>query len=318
MLQKRIFQSDDRLVLHVGYQKAATKFLQGQIFDNLRGHVCYASGARKKEGSDEIRRLLRAVRSLDEINYEKFIASYEPASIPNPAKPIVSNSGLALSWGADRRAVAKRLLHLFNDARILIVTRNQPDLIRSIYSKATESPITRRHFGNINHFLEDPTKFASYIGSEYAHPIHNLDYWSVISAYVDLFGTNNVFVLPVELMTEQKSYASKVLAECLAADQAEVAPLLNRPRVNVSADKRFKYLPVQGRRLAAIITKKKLQLSDHWRERIKEVSSDSNKQLQKLVPFSLSELGYPMTALFTGYVATGTDLIELIMTFQMV
>jgi len=77
-----------------------------------------------------------------------------------------------------------------------------------------------------------------------------------------------VFVLLVELMTEQKSYASKVLAECLAADQAEVAPLLNRPRVSVSADKRFKYLPVQGRRLAAIITKKKLQLSDHWRERI--------------------------------------------------
>jgi len=82
MLQKRIFQSDDRLVLHVGYQKAATKFLQGQIFDNLRGHVCYASGARKKEGSDEIRRLLRAVRSLDEINYEKFIASFELDPFP--------------------------------------------------------------------------------------------------------------------------------------------------------------------------------------------------------------------------------------------
>ncbi len=192
-------------LLHIGYHKTASTWLQTRLF-SARG-----SGLRweRKSLADPINALISA-HPLD-FRAEPFRDQFQDIMLRARRRsqvPVVSYerlSGHPFAGGYDSKEIAGRLAEVFPEGRVLIVIREQRDIILSTYRQYVKAGGVLK----LESFLDPPT---------YRHArIPHFDaayfrYDRLIEAYRELFGAERVLVLPCEqLGRTPKAFVQAIL-----------------------------------------------------------------------------------------------------------
>ncbi|HEY9871010.1 MAG TPA: sulfotransferase [Candidatus Obscuribacterales bacterium] len=183
-----------KLLIHIGYHKTGTTWLQTQLFPNEAlglGQV----------GREFVRRNLIAKRPL-EFSAQNCSELLEPEIEKLESRglhAVVSHealSGNPYSGGYQSKEMADRLAATFPYARILIVVREQRAMIQSSYQQYVK--LGGR--AGIEEFIFPPGRWSSRIP---LFSLENFKYHLLAQYYQRLFGASNVLVVPYELFVSE-------------------------------------------------------------------------------------------------------------------
>lgn len=201
------------LLLHIGYHKTATTWMQRSLFRPDHGY-------RQIGGHDEVFEFLVRPHDLDfdaaaaRAALRPGLDRLGPGEVPVLSSEILS--GLPFDGARESASYAARLKAAFPEARILISIRSQRAILASVYMQyvrrgGTMSP---KRF-----FHHDPG--LGYFGFDPAH----FEYDRLLGRYQALFGAGNVHVLTQESLRPDPEPALRALARfCDNALYAGLAP----------------------------------------------------------------------------------------------
>jgi hypothetical protein len=208
----------DAVILHIGYHKTATSWLQRQVFANPLSPLRTIG----KLGDDHpIRQLVRA-RPLD------FDAAAHRARIEALVRPILDESlvpviswerlsGHAVSGGYDSKELADRLHAVFPEGKVLAVIREQRAVILSSYKQY----VMGGGRAPVEDFLEPPGSRNMRLP---AFDLRFYEYEHLLGHYQSLFGRDAVLVLTFDQFIREP--AAFVSAICAFAGRAASDRLL--------------------------------------------------------------------------------------------
>jgi hypothetical protein len=173
------------VLLHIGYHKTGTTFLQHKVFPEIDANLL-------------VMPQVDYVATCAEFDPQIFVAQLNNKSKNNRyALTILSQETLSgrgdgnPMW--DPHLIAKRLKLTFPNAKILITIRNQFDYILSLYAfRVVRRGLEHR---SLEQFLEEKQQWL----------IHKLQYDRLIGDYIRLFGAERVLVLPFEQLAADGS-----------------------------------------------------------------------------------------------------------------
>jgi len=298
---------DRKILIHVGYPKCASTFLQEHIFPQ----VLDVDFHHKQNNPHFYRTIFRP-----DINYSPVdVAMTTPAG---KRKLLISLEGLVgnpLMVGlGDGATIAKRLKDIFPQAHIAIIIRNQYNAIESFILEF----ITGGSVGGlgVNRFF----KIAQ-------HQHFNLSFFCysrLIGWYRGLFGWNNVHIhLYEDLLTDPKKFVKDILAPISTFPvtvfpggpvRARVSPfgylflrLVNFPRYGMLNPMGFVYGDRLGRaihrgvhilnrlyKVTPVLGKRVSLLTERNRDAIRRYYKADNKYLSGITGIALGEYGYPV------------------------
>ncbi|SPH23619.1 hypothetical protein DEA8626_02685 [Defluviimonas aquaemixtae] len=190
----------ERLLLHIGYHKTATSWMQQRLFVPEHGYFQIARHA-------EVWRHVVAPHGLlfDPAGMQEVIRD-GMAEVPEGKVPVISSeilSGHPFFGGMASDDYARRLKAIAPDARILISVRSQTRILTSVYMQyllrgGTMSPQL--------FFAGDPE-----LGFHGFRPEH-FEYHRLIGLYQELFGEENVHVVTQESLAADMDGATRRLA----------------------------------------------------------------------------------------------------------
>ena len=299
------------LLIHIGYHKTGTSWLQDQLFANTSAGYYSVGGRQPAEAIQQFvipspfRFDLQIARSAFEAEIDK--------GANQGLVPVISHEGLSgnpIEGRYDSCIVADRLQEAFPDARILIGIREQKAMIFSAYRQYVRRDGTR----SLTEFIGRGNERTGYA------PIFRLDFLEfhlLIEYYQRLF--RHVLVLPLELLTtDPAEYVCRIAA--FAGERTCYSPSTERSNVGWSG------LTLEVRRkLNAFFPRDKLggrqslgyrvsrsacaaidkvvpdwahqRLERRWKrqiaERVGEMYRDSNQRTSQLIGIDLSDFGYP-------------------------
>ncbi|HIK30404.1 MAG TPA: sulfotransferase domain-containing protein [Oscillatoriales cyanobacterium M59_W2019_021] len=193
------------MLIHVGYPKAASTWLQNIVFSDEKAGFFAPWGLPSGEATEQFV-IANAFKFSAEQARQAFASGVEEAQRQNLV-PVISQETLIGSqirgcyWGKE---VADRMAATFQNAKILIVIREQKATILSSY---------REHIK-----MGETTTFDRFIGAYDRKPgfgppcqLDYLEYDRTIAYYHTLFGAENVLVLPFELLKHNRQdFAEKI------------------------------------------------------------------------------------------------------------
>jgi hypothetical protein len=209
-----------RHLLHVGFPKAGSTALQRWF--ETHPQLCFSDG--HLAGFRTVHELARGA-AFPTAGDRFHVTSCEGFTAPRPAVGLqgVEYHSVDAPLMAERQARVRDLLRsMFADAVILIVTRGFRSMILSSYSQYVRSG------GHV--------ELAAMIGeggSRTGDDPHDHDPWHydfVIELYRDAFGTENVIVMPWELLRDDAEAFVRVIEARLSIDHVP----MSRDRVNES------------------------------------------------------------------------------------
>lgn len=176
----------DRLLIHIGYHKTATTWMQYRLFTP-------ANGYRKLCGHREVDAHVVRPHGLrfDPAPMRDLIAA-ALRDLPDPLVPVISSeilSGNPFYGGWSSEIFAERLRQIAPQARILVSIRRQMRILPSVYMQY----LLRGGTMTAPQFFAG-TAEPGYVGFDAAH----FEYDRLIGLYRSLFGADRVFVLPQE------------------------------------------------------------------------------------------------------------------------
>ena len=189
--------------IHIGYHKTGTTWLQNYCL-NLHPEIELLNhGQSNREMKRTIDELVDSVASSNDLNFDAtaWRNSFDAAvskllgSKNNPSVLGISRENLSgeMLKGSNSALVANRLFKLFGKVKVIIVLRNQLDMIESIYKQYIQEGGTL----SIEQFLD----WKRY---KIADVEERLKYHKLLAYYRDLFGEENVFVGLYEEFKESK------------------------------------------------------------------------------------------------------------------
>ncbi|WP_158266608.1 sulfotransferase [Allosphingosinicella deserti] len=214
------------LLLHIGYHKTASTWLQSNLFDDPRQGFTTETGSPRHA-------LVERLVVPDPLFYDpaEAAAGYRRAirlAADKGCTLVLSHerlSGYPSSGGRDRQLLAERLAGTFPGAHVLIVIREQKAVIRSMYSQH----VTDGGVESITRFLSTPEPALC------RKPTFNLGYYCydrLIALYHRLFGQERVLVLPYELLArDPHAFSASIARHCRG--EASI-PTSARERVNTA------------------------------------------------------------------------------------
>lgn len=214
------------ILLAIGYFKTGSTWLDRHLFQNPDSGFIWA-------GHGSLRHQIVGPHPLafDTAKCSEQIKKYLTAQSDNKVPVIAMErlSGHPHSGAYDSKEIADRLAALFPNARILIVIREQKQMILSTYNQYV------RASGCCS--LKNYLTLSQLPG--YKVPLFSCNHFAyhlLIDYYQKLFGSDNVLVLPYEqFRTEPKSFVSQILAFNRIKDYAAIAETLTYDqRVNNS------------------------------------------------------------------------------------
>ena len=196
-----------RLLIHIGYHKTATTWMQRLLFLPVHGYHPLAN-------HDQVSEHITAPHGLrfDPTPMQRLIAE-GLAAVPPNSVPVVSSEllcGNLFFGGRESEVYAERLKAIAPDARILISIRSQMQLLPSVYMQY----VSRGGTMSCRQFFERQIPLG-YFGFDAKH----FEYDRLVARYQTLFGTENVYVLPQEsLKADMATAAQKLAAFCYNTD----------------------------------------------------------------------------------------------------
>lgn len=195
------------LLLHIGYHKTGTTWLQKFLFNNAA--VGFSSPLTRKE----IHQLLILPHALDfklhDCREHIHLALQQAVDIG--LMPVISEerlSGALLGGSNDSKEMADRLAKICPTAKILIVIREQKSMLFSVYNQYIR-------VGGINSLTDymQPSPFVQ--AHSYPFNLDHFQYHRLIAYYISLFSKPNVLVLPYELFkAKPKDFIREIIGFC--------------------------------------------------------------------------------------------------------
>ena len=189
--------SADQPLIHIGYHKTGTTWLQRQVFND------------NNLGFSEVWPPDVLERTFIGVNPFTFDANAARATVAPFAsagtKLVVSHerlSGAPLGGGSDSRAIADRLHETFPNGSVLIVVRDQRDMLISVYKQITTKGLNRDSF---DRFLEHRVEIGR------SSPVLEfLEYDHLIAYYQSTFGADRVLVLAYEQLSDSIEFVGRI------------------------------------------------------------------------------------------------------------
>lgn len=193
-------------LLHIGYHKTGTTWLQRCVFRNAKAGFSFVAGGKT---------LRPAFVEVDPSRFDPEIArrNFEPKIRKAQARslvPVLSAerlSGNPHFRSRDNEAIAVRLAAAFPDARVLVGIREQKSMLVSLYKQYVKR-------GGAASFQRYATTAPGAQGAP-PFPFDYLEYHRLIGHYQTLFGAANVLVVPFELLRMQPSAYLERIGEFL-------------------------------------------------------------------------------------------------------
>ncbi|WP_259115138.1 hypothetical protein [Salinibacter ruber] len=326
------------MIVHIGYPKAASTTLQRSLFDPHDGINYFGIVPTNNIGYDspiqnpksrylQNESLKQLHRSLTRIDGSSFSVSEVEARFQEQIEPFLETNRINLFSNErflsvyfsypDLEAKACRLKRFVPNARILIVIRNQVDIITSQYRDWPFDP--RNLIGgepvSIDQWVDLALKHDDEIGF-----LHSLQYDKVVELYEDLFGAEAVSVFCLEQLADDVTSFAKDISSCLQIDRPQTEALLRNSHENRGVtQKRNTYRqfirtyslgqveslldridrmmgsPLMDRIDAVLDAgpKASYAMSEFQKEKIKDFFSRSNRSLEKKHQLPLSKYRYP-------------------------
>jgi hypothetical protein len=193
------------IAIHIGLHKAASTYLQSQIFSQTEANYVFVSGYKRE--------YLELVQSPDRYDPETFrcwvsAEIQKTADQPTYALTILSHEELSgHPHGYDivnPTVVAENLQRTFPNAKIILIVRNQFSYLRSIYTFRVAIK------------GQEPRCYEKFLAEEGRLGLfEKLDYHKLVEPYISLFGQDKVLVLPVELLKEDFERFNRTITDFL-------------------------------------------------------------------------------------------------------
>lgn len=217
------------LLIHVGYAKAGSTWVQECFSDTKSGFLNFEQDAYSLSLDDFVQ-----ANSLffDEAPYVECFKLHAKKAADLNCTPVLSSERFVGNWfsgGYDVKQLAKRLHLSAPDAKILIIFREQVQMLTSIYRQYVKKGGGR----SLEKFLFPPTRGRTRI-PEFS--FNYFEYDKIINCYQNIFGSKNVMALPLEFIAEAPEDAFKLIQDFSAAIQANeftVSP--QKKNVGISA-----------------------------------------------------------------------------------
>lgn len=186
-----------RPLLHIGYFKTGTSWLQRYLFPNT------TAGFVKLGSKTELTRQLVYPHALDfdSAQATRFVEPLIADAVKKDLVPVVTIerlSGNPHSGGYDSKELADRLVAVFPNGKVLIVIREQKSIILSTYKQY----VRERGPCSLTDYLQPPLRGHLKIPF---FDFTQFQYDRLIAYYFRLFGESNVLVLPHELFRRDPS-----------------------------------------------------------------------------------------------------------------
>lgn len=210
-----------RLLLHVGYHKTATSWLQQRLFVPEHGYAQVA-------GHGEVDRLITRPHGLVwdpgpmRAHLEAAMARLEPGLVPVVSSELLTGS--LFFGGRESDVFARRLHEVAPDARILVTIRAQSRILPSVYMQY----LLRGGTMTAAQFFEGHADLG-HLAFSMAH----FEYDRLVAYYQSLFGRERVMVLQQEALARDVDAAMARLASFAGAARYE----------GLSAEARAPYAP---------------------------------------------------------------------------
>lgn len=286
---------------HVGYPKAASTSLQINLFDP-HSQINHFSKA-----NDNNINLYRILKSKKEISNQEIIADIKFQLSEN--KPnLFSDESLVNQFydHASNMTIAHRIKSVFPSSKIIIVIRNQINLLISRYDY---SPTHK----SINHFLEYCFKYNK---NDF---LYSLDFYSIFRLYSNLFGNSNVKILLFEDLQNNPNLFCQEFSEFMGISKEETLNCIktdNKYKTHYTKENSYKRLrakmfpnialseyiptPITNiiKQLIYTIFKyykiPKSSIDTKNLDKITAFYSESNLKLQQVTGLDLAKYNYPL------------------------
>jgi hypothetical protein len=191
-------------IVHIGYHKTGTTWLEKRLFD--RPEVGFESISLARQISDFV-----WVHDLDfdPARYRAELAPRVEHARREGRIPLITSERLAgnpHSGSYDSKRLAERLHEVFPDARILIVIREQRAMLLSTYAQYVKAG----GLCSLRDYVEGPR--------DHRLPLFSLDqfrYDRLVAFYQTLFGRESVLVQPYEhFRSDPESYVRRICQFC--------------------------------------------------------------------------------------------------------
>ncbi|MEO0771784.1 MAG: hypothetical protein AAFZ04_01250, partial [Pseudomonadota bacterium] len=194
-----------RILIHIGYHKTATTWMQKHLFLSHHGYHQIMT-------HQEVFDLIVKPHGLrfDAGPARSFIRD-RLAQVPPDHVPVISSeilSGHPFLGGHESDVYAQRLAQIAPDARILITIRDQMKILPSVYMQYLQRGGTMGHA----QFFEG-TDQPGYFGFTAEH----FEYDLLLRHYQGLFGADRVYVSPQEALKDDMQAASEAVANFAGA-----------------------------------------------------------------------------------------------------
>jgi hypothetical protein len=171
-------------IIHIGYHRTGTSFLQKSIFPQCTNHSFHGHPEMIQHKLIDV--AWRADRSID---YDQLIKTYSEKdyfiSFESFIGPIISGSTLldVIPWRLKKIFAAR-------EVKILITIRKQDEFLKSYYAQLVASGGTAKIIDWLDHDNLDKPRFD----------MNTMNYLTTYQTYAEAFGAENILVLPHELL----------------------------------------------------------------------------------------------------------------------
>jgi hypothetical protein len=200
----------DYTIVHIGYHKTGTSFLQDTIFAK---HANIFHRISQREIFDYF--IYPDPLELDEAKVSAFVDHHLSYARERNLIPVFSNerlSGGLHTGGGDSVEIAQRIKRFIPNARIIIGIREQQRLILSAYAQYIKAVGS---FPLQEYLAPETSKSKSLFHVSY------LEYDRLINYYFELFGRENILVIPYELLKLEKERYFTLLKNFLLVEDKQ-------------------------------------------------------------------------------------------------
>jgi hypothetical protein len=220
-----------KMLVHIGYFKTGSTWLQKRIFP------CEALGfcSLWRDRAVPFRELIAPLSYNFDREYARSVMLPDVEKIQAQGLvPVLSDENLCGNpspWGYEGGPIARRLYSVFPDARVLICIREQRAMLLSLYRQSVRWGYASSLQAFFDRIQNDSKLKRKEPGSFIPLGLHFLKYDALVRFYIELFGAENVLVLPYELLRDnQAAFVNRILRH----SGLQAVAQLERSRDNVS------------------------------------------------------------------------------------
>lgn len=296
-------------IVHIGYPKTGSTYLQQEIFPSLQGmkyvdfHTCV--------------KLFEDVIYLDDLDYNRDQTSKAFSRYGKEESTLFSQEALTgppfTFKGLNRSSIPQRLKEL-GFSKVIITIRNQSDILDSLYRQYV-------YQGGVMKFSDFLNLEERWNHQLRAFNLSYLRYDRLIQMYQETFGVSQVLVLPQELLKKDKHHFLSLLGtfidheimiseynkrsnESMSNLSTNLIRIINHftfnsQRPNQLISNRISTRPIKKGFQVILdpyflkyLSGKRSYLSAFQKKQVKAYFASSNAVLEELVDFNLKDFGY--------------------------